>query len=292
VKKVNRKKINIIITILLVIFISFSSLACVEGVLCNNPFLNLLTRLVVSTLTDYQISQIDYSKLKEESGCWINGRKVSEDEFNNTIEALKDDYEEKLSFKLKESDYNNFPDASFVGASEVYTISAEGKTEDKIFSLSDIQDIRNSSGEQTSQEASTSKNVPKGSITLTGSIEAPSLYNLSPLTLIIDLDTGVVTGSFTGSYYFEGYTADLGYFGKIVYPPDTANIVADIEKGTVDIKTGKIIGAGAVVYTWASGAAGETFTLIMEGELSPDYKDAHGKFVLKGEEYPWEASTE
>ena len=75
--------------------------------------------------------------------------------------------------------------------------------------------------------------------------------------------------------------------------PDTANGVANFG-GTVDITTGKITGAGAIVYTWASGGAGETWPFTVEGDINTtDYKSASGKFVFAEQgEWAWDASAE
>ena len=136
---------------------------------------------------------------------------------------------------------------------------------------------------EDTETTSTQKQKKKGSITLTGSIEAP--YSLSPLNLVIDLDTGVVTGSFIGSYEYEGFESEF-----YTEPADTANGVADLE-GTVDLATGAITGGGVLEYTWENAGGGESWPFAMEGTLSIDYKSAEGKFVF-GEQgvWPWTAS--
>ncbi len=131
----------------------------------------------------------------------------------------------------------------------------------------------------------TEEKKPTGTITFTGSIDAG--YSLSPLELVIDLDTGAVTGSFTGVYEWEGFESE--YYTD---PADTANGVADFS-GTVELKTGTITGAGALEYTWQNAGTGETWPFAVAGTLSTDYKSAEGEFIF-GEQgvWPWTAAAQ
>jgi len=141
------------------------------------------------------------------------------------------------------------------------------------------------SSNETTETTATQEQEKKGSITLTGSIESP--YSLSPLELVIDLDTGVFTGSFTGVYEYEGFESE--YYTD---PSDTANGVADLS-GTVELKTGALTGAGALEYTWQNAGTGETWPFAVEGTLSADYKSAEGEFIF-GEQgvWPWTATAQ
>lgn len=122
------------------------------------------------------------------------------------------------------------------------------------------------------------------SITLNGNIESP--YNLSPLTLVVNLGTGKVTGSFTGIYEYEGFDG-MFYTDQ----PDTAKAKAEI-KGKVDPVTGKIIGTGELVYTWVNAGGEENWPFTMEGVLSSDYKNANGDFVFAEGVWSWVASSQ
>jgi|WetSurMetagenome_2_1015567.scaffolds.fasta_scaffold236625_2 hypothetical protein len=263
-----RNKLYIFIAIIIIILIFCFSLACIT----DNQLDSLFKKYpAISTIaTAVMIIHI--------VGTEKNAYKESGKVVLNFLEKPYDPYSDKF---IVVGTNNNFEtvEASIIEASDSGGAVRFSEIQDEIKIITSHVEESYAS-ETTAPEAQATK---KGSITLTGNVD--SGFGLLPLDLTIDLDTGVVSGSFTGSYYWEGL--DAGEFGK--WEPDTANGVADF-KGVADIKTGKITGTGVIAITWASGGEEEEWPFTVEGDLNKDYKYASGNFVFDEGKWPWEAS--
>jgi hypothetical protein len=210
--------------------------------------------------------------------------KAAQESIKEELESVKAEYEAQYDFR------KDFLDNLLYGPGGAQFIESEKQRSFLIQKIieagADIEDQNpeNQNASETTvpqaqeDDKTTEEEKPTGTITLTGSIDAP--FSLSPLELVIDLGTGAVTGSFTGVYEYEGFESE--YYKD---PPDTANGVADLS-GTVELKTGTITGAGALEYTWQNAGSGETWPFAVEGTLSTDYKNAEGEFIF-GEQGVW-----
>ncbi len=191
-----KNKLYIFITIIIVVLIFCSAFECITDNQLNNLFKKYPAIFNIAAVV-VMIHIIGTENINEKS----------EKAVLNFLEKPSEPYSKNFSVVGTSNKFKT-----------IESLTIEDLEASNIVSFSEIQDeIKNSivapeefnASETTAPETQVTK---KGSIILTGSIEAPSLYNLSPLTLIIDLDTGAVTGSFTGSYYYEGF--DAGEFGK------------------------------------------------------------------------------
>ena len=106
----------------------------------------------------------------------------------------------------------------------------------------------------------------------TGTITLKIDWSGIPGEMIIDFDTGAVTGS----YDYEGEVATaVGSFN-----------------GSIDISTNIIAASGSETFTGNLTGNVTTSSISLKGTLSPDYKSAEGTITNDEGEFPWTGTAQ
>jgi hypothetical protein len=174
-------------------------------------------------------------------------------------------YDEALKQQASES----------ISAAEESQAKADESVAESISKKIEAQDQEKNSLTSTSESTSeintsiSEPNISNGTITFKGDVDG------APLTLIINLDTGAVSGS-TSFYNNDKLIGETTYEGTIT--------------GTVDLKTNKI--TASCSYNGTTGGQAYSGSYDMIGVLNSDYSSAKGTAEDANETHNWSATAQ